>query len=226
MFVGHLAVAFLGKRASPAVSLGWFVAAATTLDLLWPLFVLAGWEQVSIVQGATAFTPLVFDHYPWSHSLVMAVVWGVVLAGLSRWRGVDRRAAVLIAALVVSHWVLDFITHAPDLPLWPGTSPRMGLGLWNNIPAALIIEGVLWVVAVALYVRERRARGWLGRIAFWSLVVVSTVMWVTGPWAPPPSSPRELAWFALIGWIVIPWAAWADAYYTTTKGETVSPFPP
>jgi membrane-bound metal-dependent hydrolase YbcI (DUF457 family) len=111
MFVGHLAVAFAAKRAAESVSLGWLIAAVTALDLLWPLFLLAGLEQVRIVPGATAFTPLVFDSYPWSHSLVMAVVWGLALAALARWRGVSRNALWLIGALVVSHWVLDFLSH-------------------------------------------------------------------------------------------------------------------
>jgi membrane-bound metal-dependent hydrolase YbcI (DUF457 family) len=161
VFVGHLGVALAAKRKAPTVNLGWLMAGVTMLDLLWPLFLLAGLEQVRVVPGATAFTPLVFVSYPWTHSLLMSVVWGVALAGLARWRRVPASAFFLIVALVVSHWVLDFVTHAPDMPLWPGSSPRFGLGLW--------------------------------------------------PWTPPPPTPTALAWFALIGWIIIPWAAFADS---------------
>jgi hypothetical protein len=103
MFVGHLAVGFAGKRVSSVTSLAWLIGAATTLDLLWPIFLLAGVEHVRIVPGATAFTPLVFDSYPWSHSLLMAVVWGAILAAIARGRGVELRASWLIAGLVVSH---------------------------------------------------------------------------------------------------------------------------
>ncbi|MGH7631934.1 MAG: metal-dependent hydrolase [Gemmatimonadales bacterium] len=213
MFVGHLALALVGKRADPSVSLGWFMAAVTMLDLLWPVFLLLGVEQVRIVPGATAFTPLVFDSYPWSHSLSMALVWGAVLAGLARWRGIAPGTASLLAALVASHWLLDFITHAPDMPLWPGQSPRWGLVLWNSIAGTLIIEGALWAAAIALYLRRRRATRWIGRVAFWSFVVICTAMWVSGPWSATPPDPRALAWFALIGWIVIPWTALADRYY-------------
>jgi len=120
MFVGHFALALGSKREAPTVSLGWFIAAVTALDLVWPIFVLAGIERVSVVPGATAVNPLVFDYYPWSHSLLMSLVWGAVLGALALWRGVPRRTAYLIAALVVSHWVLDFITRAPDMPLSPG----------------------------------------------------------------------------------------------------------
>ena len=141
MFVGHLALAVAAKRAVPAAPLGWLVAAVTALDLLWPVFLLAGIEQVRISPGATAFTPLIFEWYPWSHSLVMAVAWGGFLAVLARWRGLPGRVGSWLAGLVVSHWVLDFLTHAPDLPLWPGDSPRLGLR------------------AVELHLRDHRDRG-------------------------------------------------------------------
>jgi hypothetical protein len=208
MFVGHLAVALVAKRAAPAANLGWLMAGVTALDLIWPVFVLAGLEHVRIVQGATAFTPLVFDSYPWSHSLVMAVVWGLALVAVARWREV-RASAGLLVTLVISHWVLDFASHAPDMPLWPGPSPRLGLGLWYSIPLTLVIEGSLWILAIVVFLKGRPRRR-EGRVAFWSLVVVSTLLWATGPWSPPPPSTRALGWFALIGWILVPWAALAD----------------
>ena len=82
MFVGHLAVALGAKRAAPRVPLAVLVAAAFALDLLWPLMLLAGIESVRIDPGNTAFTPLAFDHYPWSHSLA-TVLGGASWAG--RW---------------------------------------------------------------------------------------------------------------------------------------------
>jgi hypothetical protein len=156
VFVGHLAVGLAAKRVAPRVNLGWLIAGVTALDLVWPIFVLAGIERVRIVPGATAFTPLVFAYYPWSHSLVMAFVWGGVLAGLARALGVPRSYTLLLVGLVVSHWVLDFVSHAPDMPLWPGPSPRLGLGLWNSIPATLLVEGILWVTGIVVYLRTVR----------------------------------------------------------------------
>lgn len=210
MFVGHLAVAFAGKRAAPSLSLGWYMAAVCLLDLVWPLLLLAGVETVSVQPGATAFTPLVFDSYPWSHSLLMSLVWAGLFYGIARWRGASASASIVLAALVVSHWVLDFITHAPDMPLWPGDSPRLGLALWNSIPATLVVEGLLWIAGIVIYLRLRRPAGWKGLLAFWSFVVVCTLIWVAGPWSPPPPSIRALAWFGLVGWLVIPWSAVAD----------------
>jgi hypothetical protein len=209
MFVGHLALGLAAKRAAPAASLGWLLGAVLALDLLWPFFLFAGLEQVTIQPGATAFTPLVFDHYPWTHSLVMAVVWGLVLAGLARWRRV-RASALLLVPLVVSHWLLDFVSHAPDLPLWPGTSPRLGLGLWNSVPATFVVEGALWALGLGLYLQGRREWAMRERIAFWSLVGICTVMWATTPFGPPPPSVQGLAGFALIAWLIPPWAALAE----------------
>ena len=215
MFVGHTAVALAARSRFPKVPLVWWMAAAFALDLLWPLFLLAGIERVSIVPGATAFNPLVFDSYPWSHSLLMTCAWGMLFAGIARLRGVAPAAAAVLAAVVVSHWVLDFVAHAPDMPLWPGASPRFGLGLWNSIPATLLIEGIMFIGGVALYARATHARDRIGSIAFWSFILISTVMWASGPWASPPPDARSLAWFGLGGWLLVAWAGWADRHRAT-----------
>lgn len=210
MFVGHLAAGLAAKRVAPSVNLGWFIAGVTALDLVWPILVIAGIEHVRIEPGATAFTPFVFESYPWSHSLVMSVVWGLVLVAVSRLARVPSSVSLLLVALVVSHWVLDFVTHAPDMPLWPGDSPRYGLALWNSIPGTIAVEGAMWIAAIALYLRTRTAQGERPGWSFWSFVVVCTLMWISGPFTPPPPSASALGWFGLLGWIVVPWAAWAD----------------
>jgi membrane-bound metal-dependent hydrolase YbcI (DUF457 family) len=213
VFVGHLAVALAAKARAPQISLGYWVAAAIALDLLWPIFLFLGIEQVSITPGATAFTPLVFDSYPWSHSLLMAVVWGIIAAAFARWRGQSLGVAVLLALVVVSHWVLDYVSHAPDMPLWPGASPRYGLGLWRSVPATLLIEGLMFTGAVALYARRTRATDRTGHIAFWSFILISAATWASGPWSPPPPSTQALMGFGLIAtWVLVVWAAWADRH--------------
>ncbi len=209
MFVGHIAVAFAGKRVAPAPSLVWFMVAANLVDLIWPLFLLLGLETTRIDPGNTAFTPLAFEHYPWTHSLVMGLVWGAAFAGFARWRGVAVRDAWVIGLLVPSHWVLDFIMHRPDLPLWPGGS-GYGLGLWNSIAGTFAVEGLLWVAAIAFYLGGRRPRGMHGVLALGSFVVANTLLWLGSPSAPPPPDERALALFGLIGWIVVPWAWWIE----------------
>src|SRR5438876_5930947 len=141
MFIGHFALAFAAKRAQPRLSLGTCMAAAQFSDILWPFLLLAGVEHVAIEPGNTAFTPLRFDCYPFSHSLATVIGWGL-LFGAIHWAGKRRpRAAVLLAALVVSHWILDFATHRPDMPLRPGGTEKFGRGLWNSVGGTLVVEG-------------------------------------------------------------------------------------
>ncbi len=158
MFIGHYALGFATKRFEPRLSFGILLAAPQVLDLLWPIFVLAGIEHVEVVPGDTAFTPLRFVSYPWSHSLVMSLVWGAVLGAVVRLRGASLRATAMVVALVVSHWVLDVASHRPDMPLWPGGGPLLGLGLWKSVPATLIVEIAMYAVGVGLCAWATRAK--------------------------------------------------------------------
>jgi len=158
MFIGHFAVGFAAKRVAPRTSLATLVAAASFLDIAWPILVLVGIESVRIDPGNTAFTPLDFTSYPWTHSLVMAVLWGIAFALVYRARTGYARGAWALAALVPSHWVLDWISHRPDLPLVPGASSRYGLGLWRSVPATLAVEGAMFAAGVAVYLAATRAR--------------------------------------------------------------------
>ena len=211
MFIGHFAVALGAKRAVPAIPLGLLVGAAIGLDLLWPVLLLAGLESARIDPGNTAFTPLAFDSYPWSHSLVMSIVWGALVAVLAFPRLKSAGAAALVAAVVVSHWVLDYVTHRADMPLWPG-GPKQGLALWNSIPGTLIVEGLLFGAAVYLYVAAFPARDRTGKWAFWVVIALMTLMWVTSPWSPPPPGLRAVAVAGVAMWLFPLWAAWVERH--------------
>lgn len=213
MFVGHFAVALGAKRAAPRIPLGLLVGAAIALDLIWPIFLLAGIETVRIDPGNTAFTPAAFDHYPWSHSFVMACVWGAITAAIAFPRLRSWAAAALTGAVVVSHWVLDFVTHRPDLPLWPG-GDVYGLGLWYSIPATFIVEGALFAAAVAVYARTFRPRDATGRWAFRALIVFITLIWISGPFSPPPPGGKAIAIVGLLTWLFPFWAAWIERHRT------------
>ena len=218
MFVGHLSLALAAKRWEPDVNLGWFMAGVTALDLIWPIFVLAGIETVSVAPGASAFTPLAFDSYPWSHSLAMTFVWGLLLVTIARFFKVPSTAWTLLAALVLSHWALDAVTHNPDMPIWPGDGPKVGLGLWNSIPATFAVEGAMWVAGIAIYVMTLAKRNQRASWLFWSFIVVCTAMWVASPYTAPPPDARTVAIFGLVGWIVLPWAALADRRGASQRG--------
>jgi hypothetical protein len=214
MFVGHLAVAFGAKGVEPRVPLGAAVAAAFGLDLLWPIFLLAGAESVRVHTGDTAFTNLEFVSYPWSHSLVTVIGWSVAAALVAhRWFG-SWKVAVILGALVMSHWFLDLISHRPDLPLWPN-GPVAGLGLWNSIPATIVVEGGMLGLGLWLYLGATKARDVTGRWALAGLVALSILLWISQPWSPPPPSATAVALGALVLWLLPPWARWIDAHRTS-----------
>lgn len=214
MFIGHFAVAFAAKRAAPRTSLGTTFVAAQLADLLWPIFLLLGWERVQITSNANPFFTLDFTHYPWTHSLLMGVVEGVALGAL--YFAVTRygRGAVVVALLVPSHWVLDLVAHRPDLPLYPGGTARFGLGLWSNPTATMIVEGVIFVSGVAAYARATQPRDRIGRYGLWALVIFLIVLYLVSTFSPPPPSVNALAWAALIGWPLTLWPWWVDRHRT------------
>ena len=199
MFIGHFAVAFAAKRAAPSVSLGTLFFACEWVDLVWPLFLLAGLERVEIQPGVTAFTPLNFVYYPWTHSLVMGAVWASAFGVLYLSIRKSSRAALLLAAVVLSHWFLDLVAHRPDLPLAPGSDTRLGLGLWNSISATLFVEVSLFVAAVLFYVSRTRALDRVGRWGLWGLLAFLLVAYVGAAFGPPPPSVGAIAWAGLIG---------------------------
>jgi membrane-bound metal-dependent hydrolase YbcI (DUF457 family) len=211
VFIGHFALAFAAKKAAPEVSLGTLFAASQLPDLLWPPLVLTGVERVRIDPGNTAFTPLDFVHYPWSHSLATVLLWGL-LAGLAylALRG-DRRGAMWVGLLAVSHWVLDYLTHRPDLPLWPG-GPKVGLELWASVPGTVAVEGGMFVIGVWLYMRATRARDRIGAGAPWALAGFLGAVYAGELFGPPPPSVGAIGVVGLSLWLLVAWAAWADRH--------------
>ena len=211
MFIGHIGLALAAKKVAPKPSLGTLILAAQLVDGVWPAFLLLGWEQVQIVPGITAVTPLLFVSYPYTHSLVAGVFWGALLGGSYYALRRDRNGAWWLFALVLSHWVLDFISHRPDMPLWPG-GPRVGLGLWYSVPATLVTEFALFGSGIWLYINVTRPRDALGSILFWLFVGVLAVLYVMTVFGPPPPSVQVLALSGLLGWLFLAWAYWIDRH--------------
>jgi hypothetical protein len=212
MVIGHYAVGMAAKRWAPRTSLGTLIAAAVLLDLIWPVLVLAGIEIVTITPGATVVSPLTFVSYPWSHSLVMSIAWGILFGTgylvLRRYLA----GAITIALLVVSHWLLDFVVHVPDLPLVPGNSPRFGLGLWNSLPATLIVELGLFALGLWIYVRTTTARDLAGQWGLIGMVTFMLVIFAGAIFGPPPPDTATLAYSDLGQWLIVALAAWVDRH--------------
>lgn len=205
MFLGHFAVGMGGKPAAPRLSLGTLILAAQFLDLVWPIFVLAGLEHVRIAPGITKMQPLDFYDYPISHSLLGACGWALVVGGAHFARKRRGRDALLLGALVVSHWVLDWISHRPDMPIGP-QGPYVGLGLWRSVPATLVAEFGMLLLGAVLYVRSV---GKL-RLRFLILVLFLAAAYTASLVGPPPPSGKIVALSALLMWPVVAWAYWID----------------
>ncbi len=225
MFLGHFAVGFAARAltarsALPRLSLGTLFLAVQFADLLWPTLVLLGLEKVRVAPGITAVTPLDFVHYPISHSLLTLTVWGLALALLHRaWsrRGAGRgqgqtALAVLLVAAVASHWLLDFVTHRPDLLLHPYGERFYGLGLWSSVKKTILVEGTIFAGAVVLYAWATRARDRAGLWGFWALVAFLLAVYAGNLFGPPPPSAVAVAWVGHAQWLLVAWAFWLDRH--------------
>jgi hypothetical protein len=212
MFIGHFGVGLAAKKFAPKTSLGTLFLSVQLVDLLWPMFLLLGLEHVRIDLGNTVVTPLDFYDFPITHSLVGALAWAVLLGliyfGLQRY----PRGAWVVGAGVLSHWVLDAISHRRDLLLVPGGSTRVGLGLWNSLPGTLIVEGAIFFGGLVLYLRSTTARDRTGRYALWALIALLVLLYVGNLWGPPPPSLNTLAIAGLAMWLLVAWAYWIDRH--------------
>jgi len=212
MFIGHFAIGLAAKSKAPKASLGTLFLSVQFVDLLWPIFLLLGLEHVRIAPGITAFTPLDFYDYPFTHSLAAALVWSLLFGFVYfALRGLTREAMILSAG-VFSHWILDLISHRPDLPLAPGLDARWGLGLWNSVLASVLVEGSIFLAGVWIYTRSTRARDRTGRWALGALLLFLLLVWAANLFSPPPPNDRAVAWTTLLLWLLIPWGYWIDRH--------------
>ncbi len=211
MFLGHFAVALAAKKAAPNISLGTLVFAAQFADMLWPVLLLLRIEQVRIVPGLLPVSPFDFTSYPVSHSLIAQLGWGTSLGIIYFLVRRNVSSALLLGFLVPTHWLLDFIAHRPDMPIYPGGA-KYGLGMWNSLPLTIVVEYALFSAGTAVYLSVTRAKDRTGNLALWSLLGLLAVLYPASLFGPPPPSVPALAWSALAMWLTVPWAAWADRH--------------
>jgi LexA-binding, inner membrane-associated putative hydrolase len=215
MFIGHFGVALAAKRWAPRTSLGTLFLAQQVADALWPIFLLAGIERARIVPGITRANHLDLISIPWSHSLVMLLVWGVLFGTIyySVKRNKDetaKRGAIVVGLLVMSHWFLDALVHRPDMPLSPGSELKVGLGIWNSLPATIVVEGGLFLVGIYIYMRQTEARNWRGTVPLFVLLLILAAGFFGSLFGPPPPSIRIVAYSSIVGWVFLLLAVWAD----------------
>jgi membrane-bound metal-dependent hydrolase YbcI (DUF457 family) len=211
MFLGHFAAAYASKKIDPTPSLGMSFLAAQWLDLLWPLLLLTGTEKVDLNNTPGAVIPLSFTHYPVSHSLLAVAGWAAIFGGLYFLFTKNGRGAWVIGTLVLSHWVLDWLVHVPDLPLSPFSTAKTGLGLWQHKMIELVLELLFFGIAAALYLRATVPNNRKGTLATWSLLIFLVLIQLLNAFGPPPTAVEPIAYVGLSQWLLVAWAWWADA---------------
>jgi len=212
MFIGHFGVGFGAKAAAPKVSLGALFLSAQFVDLLWPTLLLLGIERVRIDPTATKVTPLDFEYYPISHSLLAVLVWAALAAMSYQLIRRYRRGAFVVGVAVVSHWVLDALVHRPDLPLYPGSTYRVGLNLWSSLGATLVTEFLILGLGVWLYLRVTSPSDSVGKWALWALVGFLAAIYLANLFGSPPPNVTALAWVGQAQWLLVAWGYWIDGH--------------
>ena len=212
MFIGHFAVGLGAKKAAPRVNLALLFVACQLLDRIWPVLVLLGVEKVGVDPAASVVTPFDFSYYPYSHSLVMTCIYSLAVGAIG-WRLPHLgRAGVVVGLVVFSHWMLDFISHRPDLPLLFG-DPKVGLGLWNSLVATVIVEAGGFAAGVWLYLKAAAPETKKQKAIFWSLIGFLLLVYagnLFGPKPPEGTPPAAIAGPALAMWLIVVWAWFAD----------------
>jgi len=197
MFVGHYGVSFAAKRRDTTLPLWVLFLAVQLLDVAWAPFVLLGIEKVHIVPGITRSNPLDLYYMPFTHSLVAAMIWSVAAAALYR-LVVSRTtagSATLLGLAVFSHWLLDFLVHRPDLPLYDDAA-KVGLGLWNFPAVAFGLQALLLFGGILLCVQAQLVRG-MPTVIFGAVMLAIQAYVFFGP---PPQSANAAALTALVSY--------------------------
>jgi drug/metabolite transporter superfamily protein YnfA len=210
MFIGHYGVALGVKKINNALSLGTLFLAAQFIDLLWPVFLLIGIEKVKVEPGNTAFTPLNFVSYPFSHSLFFVLIWAILFGLVYFLIKKNLKNSLLLGGLVLSHWFLDLFVHHPDLQILPWNSFRVGFGLWNSVILTVIIEGLIFIAGSYLFIISTKALNKKGSIGLWGLLIFLSVIYIINILSAPPPSESAIAIAGLFLWLIVAWAYWVD----------------
>jgi hypothetical protein len=199
MFVGHYAIALAAKRVAPEISLGKTFLAVQFLDVLWGVTILLGFEHARIVPGLLPGNSIDFYDYPWTHGLLMAFAWSWLVFRFSK--------SLVLGGCVLSHWLLDFIVHRPDLPIYRGGS-LVGLGLWRFREATFAVETILVLLGLAVYLKTTQPKSPAGRYAMSVFVGALILLDAFNLYGPAPKDMTSVAISAEVVFFLLAGIAW------------------
>lgn len=212
MFIGHFGLSFAAKKAAPKVSLGTLFIATQFVDILWPLLLVLHVEKVAISPGYTKTNAYEFLYYPYTHSLLMGVVWGLLLGGIYWLFKRDKQGALIVGLCVLSHWFFDLVVHVADLPLTPFSNYKVGLGLWNHVAVTVVLETAIFLIGLYIYSTFTLAKNRIGKWGLGVLVILLLLLYFSNTFGPTPPDSVMLVFVSstiLMG-LLISLAYWVD----------------
>ena len=210
MFIGHFGAGFAGKKFSKSASLGTYFMAAQWIDLIWPILLLLGIEKAEIKPGITSVTPLDFTYYPFSHSLLGVFIWAVLFGIVYYLIKKNLKTSIVLGLLVLSHWFLDLLVHIQDLPIFPGSGIKVGLGLWNNFAVSVLLEVLIFGLGAYLYLSVTKSKNKIGTYSLIGLITFLLLMYIANLFGPPPDSITAIGLVGNAEWLIILWGYWID----------------
>ncbi|HUK34750.1 MAG TPA: hypothetical protein VLV86_12595, partial [Vicinamibacterales bacterium] len=146
-------------------------------------------------------------------------IWGAALGVLCRWLFGGRTTFLIVAGLVISHWILDVVVHRPDMPIYPG-SAKFGLSMWNSVPATVIVELAAFSAGVLVYAKATRPRDGVGRWSLVALVLFLLIAYGANLAGGTPPSVAMIYATAMAGSVVILiWSWWADRHRSIAQSR-------
>ena len=212
MLIGHFGVSFAAKKAAPKVSLATLFIATQFVDLVWPFLLIFHVEKVAVVPGYTKYNAYEFLYFPYTHSLLMGAVWGLLVGILYQLWKKDTRGAIVVGLCVLSHWFLDLIVHTTDLPLTPFSDYKVGFGLWNYFAATLIVETILFLGGAYIYATITKAKNNIGKWGLYTLVILLLIFSISSAFGPTPPDSIKILFvsFMIVMSLIVSLAWWVD----------------
>ena len=203
MLIGHYGPAFAIKAIDKKVSLWMLFIAVQLPDIIWGTLILTGIEK-AYINPSLESNPLDLSYMPYSHGMLSTIIYSLVAVGilmLFPYFRKNKSSAWWIGAAIFSHWILDFLSHRPDLPLY-GNSAKVGLGLWNYPTLAVIIEVGIFIAGAIWYaIRVGGFKGWANYL-FWGFVGIASIASSVRGDAMSPGSVDTVAISAMIFYAV------------------------